>query len=74
MGPGQALLNRVPFGKFNRAGREGLLRSGDHLLGLSREVYQGLAAVPWNETGFWGLLKETPTALTILFSKRWTFT
>jgi hypothetical protein len=31
-------------------------------MGLSWEVYQGLAAVPWNETGFWGLLKQTPAA------------
>ena len=51
-------------------GREGFLCSGDHLLGLSWEVYQGFAAVPWNEKRFWGLLKETPTALSILFSKR----
>jgi hypothetical protein len=34
--PGKALLSRVPFGKFNRAGREGFLCSGDHLLGLVR--------------------------------------
>jgi hypothetical protein len=38
--------------------------------GLSWEVYQGFAAVPWNEGRFWGLLKEAPTALTILFPNR----
>ena len=51
-------------------GREGDRCSAGRLLGLSREEFQGQAAVPWNETGSWGLLKETPTALTILFPKR----
>jgi hypothetical protein len=47
------------------------------LLGLCWEEFQGQAAVPWNETGFWGLLKETPTAPTMgqrFFSKRLTAT
>jgi hypothetical protein len=43
----------------------GLSASG----GLSWEKFQDQAAVPWNETRFWGLVKETPTVLSILFSK-----
>ena len=59
MGLGQALLNRVPFGKFNRAGGEGLLRSGDHLLGLARlqlRGRQGLGLCP----ALAGSRKESP--------------
>ena len=62
MGPGQAEKAIVAA----QAVFWGLPASG----GLSREEFQGHAAVPWNETESWGLLKETPTALTILFPKR----
>ena len=66
MGPGQAEKAIVAA----QAVFWGLPASG----GLSREAFQGQAAVPWNETvppwRDWGLLKETPTALTILFPKR----
>jgi hypothetical protein len=53
-----------PLGSAQRlgAGREGDRCSAGPLLGLCWEEFQGQAAVPWNETGFWGLLKETPTA------------
>ena len=62
MGPVQALLNRVPFGKFNRAGRKDVRLSRDHLMGLFCDEFQGRSAVLWNEVGLCGLLKETPTA------------
>ena len=62
MGPGQAEQTIIAA----ETNFWGLPASG----GLSREEFQGQAAVPWNETGSWGLLKEAPTALTILFPKR----
>jgi hypothetical protein len=33
------LLDRVPFGKFNRAGKEGYHRSGGSLMGLSQDEF-----------------------------------
>jgi hypothetical protein len=44
------------------AGREGYLRASGHLLGLCSEEFWSQAAVPWNEAGLCGSLKETPTA------------
>ncbi len=37
--------------------------------GCPRIQFQDQTAVPWNEIGLCGLLKETPTALPTLFSK-----
>ncbi len=44
------------------AGREGDRFYGESLLGLALDKFQGQAAVLWNEAGFCGPLKKTPTA------------
>ena len=49
---GQALLNRVPFGEFNRAGSKGYRHDEEALVGLARlgglswDEFQGHTAVP----------------------------
>ncbi len=60
-----------PLGPGHKAGtgREGVRFRGDCLPGLSQDEFQDQTAVPWNEIGLCGLLKETPTALPTLFSK-----
>jgi hypothetical protein len=50
--------------------QKGRLSQLSFLLGLSCDEFYGHTAVPWNEAGLCGLLKETPAALPDLFSKR----